>query len=248
MLSKNQIKILRGLQRKKERRNSGLYVVEGKKIVQEILNSEDDWVELYATKSWLEQYPEYISLKNVYEITDRDLAQISSFKTPNDVMLLLKQKSEIDFLEVHSSNIVLALDGIKNPGNMGTIIRLADWFDVGHILCTSNSVDQYNPKVIQSAMGSISRVNIHYGDLVHMLTQLKSHKTYACDLNGDSIYDTSFNEKSILIMGSESDGISKEVRNIVDRTVTIPSVSITGIDSLNVASAAAISLSLFCSK
>ena len=248
MISKNQIKILRSLKRKKERKNSGLYIVEGKKIVQEILNSKDNWVELYATKSWLEQYPEYTSLENVYEITDKDLAQISSFKTPNDVMLLLKQKAEIDFLQVHSSDIVLALDGIKDPGNMGTIIRLADWFGVSHILCTSDSVDQYNPKVIQSAMGSISRVNIHYGDLVQMLTQLKSHKIYACDLNGDSIYDASYDEKSILIMGSESHGISIEVLKMVDSTITIPSVSNTGIDSLNVASATAISLSLFCSK
>lgn len=248
MLSKNQIKILRGLQRKKERKNSGLYIVEGKKVVQEILDSKDDWVELYATKSWLEQYPEYLSLENVFEITDKDLAQISSFKTPNDVMLLLKQKAEVDFSEVHSSDIVLVLDGIKDPGNMGTIIRLADWFGVGHILCTADSVDQYNPKVVQSAMGSISRVNVHYGDLVDMLKQLKSHKIYACDLNGESIYDAFFKEKAILIMGSESHGISNQVRRMVDSTITIPSVSNTGIDSLNVASAAAISLSLFCSK
>ena len=248
MLSKNQIKILRGLQRKKERKNSGLFIVEGKKIVQEILDSKDDWVELYATKSWLDQYPEYVALENVFEITDKDLAQISSFKTPNDVMLLLKQKAEIDFSEVHSTDIVLALDGIKDPGNMGTIIRLADWFGVSHILCTTDSVDQYNPKVVQSAMGSISRVNIHYGDLVQMLTQLKSHKIYACDLNGDSIYDAYYNEKAILIMGSESHGISNEVLKMVDCTITIPSFSNTGIDSLNVASAAAISLSLFCSK
>ena len=248
MLSKNQIKILRGLQRKKERKNSGLFIVEGKKIVQEILDSKDDWVELYATKSWLDQYPEYVALENVFEITDKDLAQISSFKTPNDVMLLLKQKAEIDFSEVHSTDIVLALDGIKDPGNMGTIIRLADWFGVSHILCTTDSVDQYNPKVVQSAMGSISRVNIHYCDMVHMLTQLESHKIYACDLNGDSIYDAYYNEKAILIMGSESHGISNEVLKMVDCTITIPSFSNTGIDSLNVASAAAISLSLFCSK
>ena len=248
MLSKNQIKSLRALQRKKERLNTGFYVVEGKKIVQEIIDSTDDWVELYATKSWLDQYPEYASLENVFEITDKYLAQVSSFKTPNEVMLLLKQKAEVDFLEVHSTDIVLALDGIKDPGNMGTIIRLADWFGVGHILCTTDSVDQYNPKVVQSAMGSIRRVNLHYGDFVQMLTQLDSHKIYACDLNGSSIYDISFKEKSILIMGSESHGISKEVRRIVDSTITIPSVSNTGIDSLNVASATAISLSLFRSK
>ncbi len=248
MLSKNQIKILRGLQRKKERKNSGLFIVEGKKIVQEILDSKDDWVELYATKSWLDQYPEYVALENVFEVTDKDLAQISSFKTPNDVMLLLKQKAEIDFSEVHSTDIVLALDGIKDPGNMGTIIRLADWFGVSHILCTTDSVDQYNPKVVQSAMGSISRVNIHYGDLVHMLTQLELHKIYACDLNGESIHEVVFKGKTVLIMGSESHGISKEVNSIVDNKITIPSVSNTGIDSLNVASATAISLSLFCSK
>ena len=248
MLSKNQIKILRGLQRKKERKNSGLFIVEGKKIVQEILDSKDDWVELYATKSWLDQYPEYVALENVFEITNKDLAQISSFKTPNDVMLLLKQKAVIDFSEVHSTDIVLALDGIKDPGNMGTIIRLADWFGVSHILCTTDSVDQYNPKVVQSAMGSISRVNIHYGDLVHMLTQLESHKIYACDLNGESIHEVVFKGKTVLIMGSESHGISKQVNSIVDNKITIPSVSNTGIDSLNVASATAISLSLFCSK
>jgi RNA methyltransferase, TrmH family len=248
MLSKNQIKSLRALQRKKERLHTGFYVVEGKKIVHEIIDSTDDWVELYATKSWLEQYPEYASLENVFEITDKDLAQVSSFKTPNEVMLLLKQKAEVDFLEVHTTDIVLALDGIKDPGNMGTIIRLADWFGVGHILCTTDSVDQYNPKVVQSAMGSIRRVNLHYGDLVQMLTQLDSHKIYACDLNGESIYDTSFKEKAILIMGSESHGISKEVGRIVDSNITIPSVSNTGIDSLNVASATAISLSLFRSK
>ena len=248
MLSKNQIKSLRALQRKKERLNTGFYVVEGKKIVHEIIGSTDDWVELYATKSWLEQYPEYAKLDNVFEITDKDLAQVSSFKTPNEVMLLLKQKAEVDFLEVHSTDIVLALDGIKDPGNMGTIIRLADWFGVGHILCTTDSVDQYNPKVVQSAMGSIRRVNLHYGDLANMLSQLDSHKIYACDLNGSSIYDTSFKEKAILIMGSESHGISNEVRRIVDHIITIPSVSNTGIDSLNVASATAISLSLFRSK
>jgi len=248
MLSKNQIKSLRALQRKKERLNTGFYVVEGKKIVHEIIGSTDDWVELYATKSWLEQYPEYAKLDNVFEITDKDLAQVSSFKTPNEVMLLLKQKAEVDFLEVHFTDIVLALDGIKDPGNMGTIIRLADWFGVGHILCTTDSVDQYNPKVVQSAMGSIRRVNLHYGDLANMLSQLDSHKIYACDLNGSSIYDTSFKEKAILIMGSESHGISNEVRRIVDHIITIPSVSNTGIDSLNVASATAISLSLFRSK
>ena len=128
---------------------------------------------------------------------------------------------------------------------MGTIIRLADWFGVGHILCTSDSVDQYNPKVIQSAMGSISRVNIHYGDLVHMLTQLESHKIYACDLNGESIYDASFKEKA-LIMGSESHGHQKK---FVGWLIVLLQSHLFQIQALtlNVASAG-ISLSLLRSK
>ena len=116
MISKNQIKSLRALQRKKERLKTGFYVVEGKKIVKEILDFTDDWVELYATKYWLDQYPEYSKLENVFEITDKDLAKVSSFKTPNDVCFCLQSK--IDFSEVHSTDIVLALDGIKDPGNM----------------------------------------------------------------------------------------------------------------------------------
>jgi TrmH family RNA methyltransferase len=144
--------------------------------------------------------------------------------------------------------LVLALDGVKDPGNMGTIIRLADWFGVQHILCTSNSVDQYNPKTVQSAMGSINKVQLHYGDLAQMLSDLDSYQIYACDLDGESIYETQFVEKTILIMGSESHGISDEILDMANRKITIPSVSNSGIDSLNVATATAISLSVFSSQ
>jgi len=248
MLSKNQIKKLRGLQRKKERKNTGLYVVEGKKIVQEVLNSSTVWSELYATSAWFEEHPKYEALDKSFEMSEKDLAQVSTLKTPNEVLLVLKQKGEIDFTEVQSDKIILALDGVKDPGNMGTIIRLADWFGVKHILCTSDSVDQYNPKTVQSAMGSINKVQLHYGDLVQMLSDLDSHQIYACDLDGESIYETQFVEKTILIMGSESHGISDEILDLVNRKITIPSVSNSGIDSLNVATATAISLSVFSSQ
>ena len=248
MLSKNQIKKLRSLQRKKERRSSGLYVVEGKKIVDEILQTNPTWFELFATTTWFDEHKQLASLENSFMITEKELAQVSTLKTPNEVLLVLKQCTEIDFSVVKSAQLVLALDGIKDPGNMGTIIRLADWFGVQHILCTSDSVDQYNPKTVQSAMGSINRVQLHYGDLKDMLSALESHAVYACDLDGDSIYTTSFEKQSILLMGSESHGISNDILNLVNKKITIPTFSKSGIDSLNVATATAIVLSEFRSK
>jgi len=248
MLSKNQSKKLRALQRKKERKSSGLYVVEGKKIVEEILQSTNDWFELYATSTWFDSHTEFANRTNSFVMSDKDLAQVSTLKTPNEVLLILKQNSELDFSEVKSEQLVLALDGVKDPGNMGTIIRLADWFGVQHILCTSDSVDQYNPKTVQSAMGSINRVQVHYGDLIRMLSDLDTHQIYACDLNGESIYKTDFSEKSTLLMGSESHGISDEILNLVNQKITIPTFSKSGIDSLNVATATAIVLSEFRSK
>jgi len=248
MLSKNQLKRLRGLQRKKERVNSGLFVVEGKKIVGEILQSSTTYVELYATSNWFDNNPTFLNKDNSYELSDRDLGQVSSLKTPNEVLLVLKQKSLTSFDVVSNEVLVLALDAVNDPGNLGTIIRLADWFGVQHILCTSNTVDQYNPKTVQSAMGSINSVQMHYGDLGEMLSNLKSHTIYASDLNGDSIYTTSFAEKSVILMGSESHGISEEILSIVNKKITIPTFSVSGVDSLNVATATAIVLSEFRSK
>jgi len=248
MLSKNQLKRLRGLQRKKKRLNSGLFVVEGKKIVAEILKSSITYIELYATSSWFDNNPTFLNKDNSYELSDRDLGQVSSLKTPNEVLLVLKQKSLTSFDVVSNEVLVLALDAVNDPGNLGTIIRLADWFGVQHILCSSNTVDQYNPKTVQSAMGSINSVQMHYGDLGDMLSNLKSHTIYASDLNGDSIYTTSFAEKSVILMGSESHGISEEILSIVNKKINIPTFSVSGVDSLNVATAAAIVLSEFRSK
>lgn len=248
MLSKNKIKKLRGLQRKKERKITGIFVVEGKKIVAELLQSSTAYVELYATRSWFDNNPTYLIKDNSYELSERDLLQVSTLKTPNEVLLVLKQKELTSFDEVSNQTLVLALDGVNDPGNLGTIIRLADWFGVEHILCTLETVDQYNPKTVQSAMGSINRIHMHYGDLPQMLNDLSSHTIYASDLKGESIYTTSFAKKSILLMGSESHGISDEILSLENKKITIPTLSKSGIDSLNVATATAIVLSEFRSK
>ena len=248
MLSKNKIKKLRGLQRKKERKITGFFVVEGKKIVAELLQSSTAYVELYATRSWFDNNPTYLIKDNSYELSERDLLQVSTLKTPNEVLLVLKQKELTSFDEVSNQTLVLALDGVNDPGNLGTIIRLADWFGVEHILCTLETVDQYNPKTVQSAMGSINRIHMHYGDLPQMLNDLSSHTIYASDLKGESIYTTSLAKKSILLMGSESHGISDEILSLENKKITIPTLSKSGIDSLNVATATAIVLSEFRSK
>ena len=241
MLSKNQIKKLRALQRKKERKILGLYIVEGKKIVEEVLQMNPSWFEVFATSNWFDQHKQLVGLENSFLITEKELAQVSTLKTPNEVLLVLKQPTKIDFSEVKSAELVLALDGVKDPGNMGTIIRLADWFGVQHILCTSDSVDQFNPKTVQSAMGSIDRVQLHYGNLKQMLSLLNSHSIYACDLNGDSIYRTSFAKQSILLMGSESHGISEELKSNIKNKIGIPNFKKhNGAESLNVATSVAI--------
>ena len=203
---------------------------------------------MYATSNWFREHSKYEGLDNSFEISEKDLAQVSTLKTPNEVLLVLKQKDEIDLIEVQSDKMILALDGVKDPGNMGTIIRLADWFGVKHVLCSSDCVDQYNPKTVQSAMGSINSVQLHYGDLAQMLSDLNTHQIYACDLDGASIYKTDLAEQSILLMGSESHGISDEILHMANQKITIPSFSNSGIDSLNVATATAIVLSEFRSR
>lgn len=244
MLSKNQIKKIRALQRKKERKNTGLYVVEGKKIVGELLQSDAKWFELYAIETWFDEYPEYMGHKSCFKMSAKDLAQVSSLKTPNEVLLVMQQTHCQDFSSLKSEySVLLALDGVKDPGNMGTIIRMADWFGIKHILCTDDTVDQYNPKTVQSAMGSINRVEVHYGDLATMLKEFNEHTIYACDLSGDSLYKTDFSPKSIILMGSESHGISDEILSLTTKKITIPSFSNSTIDSLNVATATAIVLS-----
>ena len=242
MLSKNKIKLLRALKRKKDRKISNFYIVEGPKLVSEVLSSGADWHELYATESWSMVNPIIVNDNRFVLVNEKDLAQISSFKSPNEVLMVLKKEKVQDFSYILSENIVLAIDGIKDPGNLGTIIRTADWFGVTSILCSSETVDQYNPKVIQSAMGSIQRVQLRYGNLKEMLSMFERHTIMACNLCGVSIYESDLKEKIVLVLGGESHGISKTLNSVIHQNITIPSLS-SQIDSLNVSIAAGIALS-----
>ena len=243
MLSKNKIKFLRGLQRKKERKISNFYIVEGLKLVAEILSTGHDWQEIYATESWCRANPLFVDDKRLVLINEKDLAQISSLSSPNEVLMVLKRDAVKDLSFIVSEPLVLALDGISDPGNLGTIIRMADWFGVRHILCSHETVDKYNPKVIQSAMGSIQRVQLYYGNLIEILAKFESHTIIACDLSGTSIYEYHFKKPLVLVVGNESHGISDILSAVVQQNITIPSFSSSSIDSLNVSVATGIVLS-----
>ena len=232
MITKNQIKLIKSLRLKKNRIQSGFFIAEGEKIIDELLESKLEVVSIFSSS---EKY----NISDYYiPISSSQLKQISNLKTPNKVLGLFKipKSSEIDF----NSNII-ALEEINDPGNLGTIIRLCDWFGIKNIICSSNSVDCYNPKVIQASMGSICRVNISYMDF-HKFLDSKNYNTVAADLNGQNLRDFTFSDNQIIFFGSESNGLSKTLSSQMDHNITIQRYN-DNIESLNLATSVGIILS-----
>ena len=232
MITKNQIKLIKSLRLKKNRIQSGFFIAEGEKIIDELLESKLEVVNIFSSS---EKY----NISDYYiPISSSQLKQISNLKTPNKVLGLFKipKSSEIDF----NSNII-ALEEINDPGNLGTIIRLCDWFGIKNIICSSNSVDCYNPKVIQASMGSICRVNISYMDF-HKFSDSKNYNTVAADLNGQNLRDFTFSDNQIIFFGSESNGLSKTLSSQMDHNITIQRYN-DNIESLNLATSVGIILS-----
>jgi RNA methyltransferase, TrmH family len=230
MLSRNQIKFIQSLKQKKCRQEHGLFVVEGEKVVQEFLRS--DWVvdRIYSTSEWG---------GGSERISNKELDRISSLKTPNKVLALVRipvEKKEV------SGNLIIALDGVKDPGNLGTIIRLADWFGVKSVLCSEDCVEVFNPKVVQSTMGSLTRVNVHYVDLAEELKGMPNYEVMGAVMSGESIFEVKPKKSRVLVLGSESHGIGENVLNLCNTKITIPKAETSGAESLNVATACAISL------
>ena len=232
MITKNQIKLIKSLRSKKNRKQSGFFVAEGEKIVDELLKSDLEAVNIFSISE------KYKNLKNYISINSTQLKQISNLKSPNNVTGIFKipVNKEIDF----NSNII-ALEEINDPGNLGTIIRLCDWFGIKNIICSQNSVDCYNPKVVQSSMGSISRVSISYMEFDNLISSV-SHNTVAADLNGKSLKEHIFSKNQIIFFGNESNGFSQKVSSNIKTKITIQSYN-DNVESLNLASSVAIVLS-----
>ena len=231
MITKNQIKLIKSLRIKKNRIQSGFFIAEGEKIIDELLQSKLETVHIFSTVNKYSFSDYYIPIKNA------QLKQISYLKTPNKVVGLFKipKNSVIDF----NSNII-ALEEINDPGNLGTIIRLCDWYGIKNIICSINSVDCYNPKVIQASMGSISRVNISYMDLEKLVAD-KSHKTVMADLKGEKLRNFNFSKNQIIFFGSESNGFSKKMSSKIENKITIEGLN-NNVESLNLATSVGIIL------
>ncbi len=240
MVSKNQKKLIKSLYQKKYRKQHGLFVAEGKKVIKELLEANLRLHSLFTLNNKIFD----ISEKSVYTITEEELKQISFLTTPQVALAIfyIPEQKKID-----NDGLVLALDDIRDPGNLGTIIRLCDWFDVKELVCSLQTVDCYNPKVIQATMGSITRVNITYTDLQQYLKiESSSSNVFGTFMGGENIFSLKLPEKGIVVMGNEANGISATIENLVSQKLAIPQFGqIQKTESLNVATATAIVLTEF---
>jgi RNA methyltransferase, TrmH family len=241
MLSKSQIKYIQSLGQKKQRDEEGVFIAEGPKIVEELLMAANaEVLQVYALKEWIEKNASQQLKIPLIEIEETELARISQLQTPNSVLAIVKQAANNIEIEAVGT-IMLALDGIQDPGNMGTIIRIADWFGIKQIVCSINCADRYNTKVVQSTMGSIVRVEMQYTDLANWLVQQKNIPLYAAALSGENIHTIPKLTEGVIVIGNESKGISPAIMDKVTTKITIPRKG--QAESLNAAVATGIILS-----
>ncbi|MNP94476.1 23S rRNA (uridine(2479)-2'-O)-methyltransferase [compost metagenome] len=238
MVSKNQIKLISSLHQKKQRITNQLFFAEGVKVIQELLQSNFELEHLYTTQN---DFEEVSSAKKTL-INDSDLKKISALATPNTCLAVFKMPKEKEIIE---SGLILALDSIRDPGNLGTILRLCDWFGIRQLVCSKETVDIFNPKVVQATMGSITRVNVNYIDLNAFVAKTKL-PVFGTFMDGTNIYTTNLPQEGIIIMGNEANGISEDLEKLIKNRLTIPRFGdLQKTESLNVATATAIILSEF---
>ena len=236
MLSKNQQKIIQKLQQKKYRNELGLFVVEGKKGILEFVQAGFKVEAIFATSLFSEQ----LNKLPLTLISKEELSKISTLKNPDEGVAIFHQPKRKGILQ---EGIILALDNIQDPGNLGTLIRLCDWFGIETLLCSEQTVDCYNPKVVQASMGSLSRVEVHYLPLAGFLVTCDL-PVYVATLEGENLYTTTFPEDCVIVLGNEANGVSPEVVALADGAITIPRFGRRQqAESLNVAMAGAIIMS-----
>lgn len=220
MLSKNKIKYIRSLELKKNRKEEQAFVAEGHKLVGDLLGHFTCKL-LIALPAWLEKHPQ-AEAGEIIEVTPEELTRASLLKTPQDVLAVFEQPQYEMQPEVISHSLCLALDDIQDPGNLGTIIRVADWFGIEDIFCSQGTVDVYNPKTIQATMGALARVRLHYCQLPALLASLKGVPVYGTFLDGTNMYAENLSENGLIVMGNEGNGISAAVEKGVNKRLYIP--------------------------
>lgn len=251
MLSKNRIKYLRSLKLKKLRQKYNIFTVEGDKIVSELLQSTNVEIEaIIATPQWqLPPFnPSLINLPPIERADEKDFKQFSNFSNPSSVFVIVRQRKMEWQEESVKNNFSLYLDGIQDPGNFGTILRIADWFGMPQIFCSQKCADCYNPKVIQASMGAFLRLNILYTDFETVHQRFPNMPFYGTVLDGNNIFEEKKYEKGIIVIGNEGRGISPEILPHLTHKVFIPKGMNGGAESLNAAVATGIVCAIFSQK
>ncbi|OYU79818.1 MAG: RNA methyltransferase [Flavobacterium sp. BFFFF1] len=239
MVSKNQIKLISSLQQKKYRALNGLFIAEGVKVISELLDSHFSLEHLYTTAPLFVEIP--ASKRSV--ISETEIGKISALNTANNALAVFRIP---DAVPIKQQGLIVALDDIRDPGNLGTIIRLCDWFGIAQIVCSEETVDVYNPKVVQATMGSLARVNVSYLNLNNFLAN-SDIPVFGTFMDGENIYKSILPSEGIIVMGNEANGISIDVEKTVSKRLSIPRFGNNQkTESLNVATATAIILSEFC--
>lgn len=242
MLSKPQIRVITSLQQKKFRREHGLFIVEGVKSVTEFLHSDYSVQRIYHTAQAAAKLPKIPQNIKSVEIDEPTLKRISALKTPQGVLALVDVPAYAPLtVDILRQGFHLVLDEIQDPGNLGTIIRTADWFGLKRVICSMDSVDAYNPKTVQASMGSLARIQIHYADVANLVAH-SPVPVFGAVLDGSPIYDMDFGQQGLVVLGNEGNGIGPDVLPHITRHVTIPRVG--HAESLNVA----VSAALFCAE
>lgn len=246
MLSASKIKLIHSLAHKKYRTESGLFLAEGAKLVNELTGTFKCEF-MAATDDWLSAN-RHTGIGQIQSVTPDELRKASLLQTPHDVLALFRLPDYECGIDIASDELCLALDGVQDPGNIGTIVRLADWFGINHIFCSHETADVFNPKAVQATMGAIARVQLHYTDLLQSISSLREDiPTYGTFMDGSNIYSEKLSRNGIIIMGNEGNGISRGIAGLVRHRIGIPSFPAgrPTSESLNVAMATSIILSEF---
>ena len=247
MLSKNQIKLVHALELKKNRKREGLFVAEGPKVVGDLLRAGYEAVMLFSTRAQEEGLKGLqVDSTSAQQVSEEELRRISFLQHPQEVLAVMRIPVAQEKAAIDKTQLSLALDGVQDPGNLGTIIRIADWFGISTIFCSPDTADVYNPKVVQATMGSLAHVNVVYTELEQLLSATDV-PVYGTLLDGQDIYQEALTPHGVIVMGNEGNGISPRIRQLVNRRLLIPNFhpSAETAESLNVAIATAITCSEF---
>lgn len=242
MISKSLLKQIRSLELKKFRKESGLFVAEGSKTVMDILNSDIVCDKIIATEAWLASHSIKQNIPAI-AVNEEELQRASFLRAPQGVIGIFRQRENRADCTVAQKQLCLALDDVQDPGNLGTIVRIADWFGIEHIFCSRNSADIYNPKTVQATMGAVCRVKVHYTDLPEFLKSLNGDTpVYGTFLDGENIYEKELTNHGVIVMGNEGNGIGLECEKSIGERLFIPNYPAQRetSESLNVSMATAI--------